>query len=127
MRYSIFQYSQEKLLEYSLDVTDALILNWFTDFFSGSMEKKIFEGKVFGWVKLSKVLEDLPCIGINSEKGIKRRFDNFVEQGILDRISVPTQEGKKTFYKPTPIYESLINTEQNRQKEEKRRTCKSKS
>ena len=100
MKYSIFQYSQEKLLEYNLDVIDALILSWFSDFFVGSMEKKIFKdesnntGKLFGWVKLSKVMEDLPCIGINSEKGIKRRFDNFVEKGILEQKSLITAKMK---------------------------------
>lgn len=118
MKYSIFQYSQEKLLENSLDVTDALILSWFADFFLTAMEKKVFkeqkngitENKLYGWVKLSKVLEDIPCIGINSEKGIKRRFDGFVEKGIMTRQSVITQNGKKTYYRPTEIYDELVNT-----------------
>ncbi len=126
MKYSIFQYSQEKLLEYSLDVTDALILSWFSDFFIGSMEKKIFKdensenGKLFGWIKLSKVMEDLPCIGINSEKGIKRRFDGFVEKGIMERKSLITQNGKKTYYRPTELYETLINTKAGKSEDSKR-------
>lgn len=87
------------------------------------MEKKIFKdegsknGKLYGWVKLSKVMEDLPCIGINSEKGIKRRFDGFVEKGIMERKSLITQNGKKTYYRPTELYESLINTKANQQTE----------
>ncbi len=116
MKYSIFQYSQEKLLENNLDVIDALLLSWFSDFFVGSMEKRIFRdegtenGKLYGWVKLSKVMEDLPCIGINSEKGIKRRFDSFVEKNIMERKTVITQNGKKAYYRPTELYEALINT-----------------
>lgn len=115
MKYSIFQFSQEKLLENSLDVIDALILSWFSDFFMTGMEKRVFEEKksekrLYGWVKLSKVLEDIPCIGINSEKGIKRRFDGFVEKGIMTRQSVITQNGKKTYYRPTDIYDELVNT-----------------
>lgn len=114
MKYSIFQFSQEKLLENGLDVIDALILSWFSDFFMTGMEKRIFKeesgGKLYGWVKLSKVLEDIPCIGINSEKGIKRRFDGFVEKGIMTRQFVITQNGKKTFYRPTEIYDELVNT-----------------
>lgn len=128
MKYSIFQYSQEKLLEYSLDVIDALILSWFSDFFVGSMEKKIFKdsknnNKLFGWVKLSKVMEDLPCLGINTEKGLKRRFDLFIEKGIMERNTVITQNGKKTYYRPTDVYETLINTkaEQNKNTEEQNR------
>lgn len=124
MRFSVFQYSQEKLLEHSLDVTDALILSWFSDFFMTGMEKKVFkehsesngitENKLYGWVKLSKVLEDIPCIGINSEKGIKRRFDGFVEKGIMTRQSIITQNGKKTYYRPTEIYDGLINSKTSR-------------
>jgi len=115
MRYSIFEFSQEKLVSLNLDVVDALLLNWFTNFFSGKMEKKIFtnsegEPRIFGWVKISKILEDLPVIGITSEKGIRLRFDSFVEKGILDRESVNTQKGKKSYYKTTSVYDSLINT-----------------
>ncbi len=115
MRFSIFEYSQEKLVSLGLDVTDALLLNWFVNFFCGKMEKQIFKEtdgttKIFGWVKTSKIIEDLPVIGITSEKGIRRRFDSFVEKGILERRTVQTQNGKKSFYKTTAIYDLLINT-----------------
>ena len=33
----------------------------------------------------SKIMEDLPVIGISTEKGIRNRFDAFVEKGILER------------------------------------------
>lgn len=87
MRFSIFEYSQEKLVSLGLDVADALLLNWFANFFSGKMEKRIFkdtcgQNKVFGWIRISKVQEDLPVLGISTEKGIRRRFDNFVEKGL---------------------------------------------
>lgn len=115
MRYSIFEYSQEKLVSLGLDVTDALLLNWFVNFFCGKMEKRIFKdannvSKLYGWVKSSKIIEDLPVIGISSEKGIRRRFDSFVEKGILEREILITQQGKKSYYKTTSIYDSLINT-----------------
>ena len=100
MRYSIFEYSQEKLVDLELDVIDALLLNWFANFFSGKMEKQIFKdengnSKIYGWVKISKIMEDLPVIGISTEKGIRNRFDSFVEKGILDRETINTQKGKK--------------------------------
>lgn len=114
MRYSILGFSQEKMLEYKLDPIDALLLDWFQIFFTGKMEKMIVDDngkqKIFGWVKISKVLEDLPCLGINSEKGIKRRFDVFVEKNILERKTVQKQSGKRSFYKATELFESLINT-----------------
>lgn len=115
MRYSIFEYSQEKLVSLNLDVVDALLLNWFANFFCGKMEKKIFKDadgnpKIYGWVKISKILEDLPVVGITSEKGIRVRFDSFVEKGILARETINTQKGKKSYYRTTSVYDSLINT-----------------
>lgn len=114
MRYSIFEFNQEKLLEYNLDVADALILNWFANFFIGGMEKRIFQdgnvNKIYGWIKISKIMEDLPVLGISTEKGIRRRLDHFVESGIMERETIQSQNGKKSFYKTTEVYESLINT-----------------
>lgn len=125
MRYSIFEYSQEKLVSLGLDVTDALLLNWFANFFCGKMEKQPFKDdggktKIYGWIKTSKVIEDLPVIGITSEKGIRKRFDTFVEKGILDRKTVSTHNGKKSYYRTTATYEALINTaaiQRNQEKE----------
>lgn len=114
MRYSIFEFNQEKLLEYNLDVADALILNWFANFFIGGMEKRIFQdgnvNKIYGWIKISKIMEDLPVLGISTEKGIRRRLDHFVESGIMERKTIQSQNGKKSFYKTTEVYESLVNT-----------------
>lgn len=125
MRFSVFAYSQEKLLEYGLDVTDALILDWFANFFIGKMEKRIFKDssdnpKIFGWVKISKIMEDLPVIGITSEKGIRRRFDAFVEKGLMQRETVITQGGKRSYYRTTELYDTLLNTKAAERQESKK-------
>ena len=114
MRYSIFEYSQEKLISFGLDITDALLLNWFANFFCGRMEKQIFKdgngnSKVFGWIKTSKIIEDLPVLEITSEKGIQKRLNAFVEKGLLERQILNTQKGKKSYYRTTILYESLKN------------------
>lgn len=125
MRFSVFAYSQEKLLEYGLDVTDALILDWFANFFIGKMEKRIFKdssdsSRIFGWVKISKIMEDLPVIGITSEKGIRRRFDAFVEKGLMQRETVITQGGKRSYYRTTELYDTLLNTKVSEKTESKK-------
>lgn len=125
MRFSVFAYSQEKLLEYGLDVTDALILDWFANFFIGKMEKRIFKdssdsSRIFGWVKISKIMEDLPVIGITSEKGIRRRFDAFVEKGLMQRETVITQGGKRSYYRTTEAYDTLLNTKASEKTESKK-------
>ena len=118
MRYSIFEYSQERLLENSLDVVDALILNWFVNFFSGKMEKRIFEEcdgskGLYGWVKPSKIMDDMPVIGIASDKGVRRRLDGLVDKGILNRKTVQFQTGKRSYYRTTELYDSLVNIKAN--------------
>lgn len=125
MRFSVFAYSQEKLLEYGLDVADALILDWFANFFIGKMEKRIFKdssdsSRIFGWVKISKIMEDLPVIGITSEKGIRRRFDAFVEKGLMQRETVITQGGKRSYYRTTELYDTLLNTKASEKTESKK-------
>ena len=125
MRFSVFAYSQKKLLEYGLDVTDALILDWFANFFIGKMEKRIFKdssdnSRIFGWVKISKIMEDLPVIGITSEKGIRRRFDAFVEKGLMQRETIITQGGKRSYYRTTELYDTLLNTKASEKTESKK-------
>ncbi len=125
MRFSVFAYSQEKLIEYGLDVTDALILDWFANFFIGKMEKRLFknlsgDARIFGWVKISKIMDDLPVIGITSEKGIRRRFDAFVEKGLMQRETVITQGGKRSYYRTTELYDTLLNTKACERQESKK-------
>lgn len=129
MRYSIFEYSQEKLISFGLDITDALLLNWFANFFCGRMEKQIFKdengnSKVFGWIKTSKIIEDLPVLEITSEKGIQKRLNAFVEKGLLERQILNTQKGKKSYYRTTILYESLINTSIKQNEEKKDNSVK---
>ena len=129
MRYSIFEYSQEKLISFGLDITDALLLNWFANFFCGRMEKQIFKdengnSKVFGWIKTSKIIEDLPVLEITSEKGIQKRLNAFVEKGLLERQILNTQKGKKSYYRTTILYESLINTSIKQNEEKKDNSIK---
>ena len=129
MRYSIFEYSQEKLISFGLDITDALLLNWFANFFCGRMEKQIFKdengnSKVFGWIKTSKIIEDLPVLEITSEKGIQKRLNAFVEKGLLERQILNTQKGKKSYYRTTILYESLINTSIKQNEEKKDNSAK---
>lgn len=126
MRFSVFAYSQEKLLEHGLDVTDALILDWFANFFIGKMEKRIFKdasgsARIFGWVKISKIMEDLPVIGITSEKGLRRRFDAFVSKGLMQRETVVTQNGKRSYYRTTELYDTLLNTKSAEKNESSRK------
>ncbi len=61
MKYTIEGFSQEKLVELNLDLTDAVILRWFVDLKdSGKMYSEIKENDKYYWLKYDAVIEDLP-------------------------------------------------------------------
>lgn len=117
MRTNVFNYSQQRLLELGLDIIDVTLLNWFVYFFASNnmytRTLKTSEGveRPFGWIKISKILEDLPVLGIATEKGIRRRLDYLVEIGVFERITVSSQQGKMSFYRTTELHDSLINSQ----------------
>jgi len=83
MKYTIEGYSQARLVELGLDNTDALILRWFSDFFLGGMDKRDIDGKQYGWVSYSKVMEELPCCGLTKPASVARRMKKLVDAGVL--------------------------------------------
>jgi hypothetical protein len=113
MRYSVFGFSQEKLVEYGLDVSDALILDWFQGFFTTGMQKRDINGKIFGWVKYSAIIHDLPVLNISSERAIQNRFENYVHKGLLEKDFSFSQMGKRTWFATTPRFEELFNSQVN--------------
>lgn len=91
-------FSQAKLIEYDMDLTDALILRWFVDFKdTGKMASRIVEEKMYYWVKYDSLLEDVPIIGINNKRTIERRLLKMAESGVLTHITIK-EGGTFSFY-----------------------------
>lgn len=92
MKYTIEGFSQEKLLEYKLNVIDALILRWFLDFAAcGKMKRLVQENEehvknVYYWVDYQAILDEFPAMDISNTKSIQNRFNKYVEIGLLDKI-----------------------------------------
>lgn len=87
MKYTIEGFSQKKLIDMSLDVSDALILRWFMDFSAtGSMKSVINDGKTYFLVRYEGIIRDIPLLGISSTKGIANRFNKYVELGLMERL-----------------------------------------
>lgn len=111
MKYTIEGFSQEKLVQLSLDTADALILRWFVDFSgSGNMKRIFFNNTIYYLVLYKGILEDLPILGITSTKAIGNRFDKYVQKGLLKKTYKRYGNGTLLFFSPTPL---LLNLQYN--------------
>ena len=106
MKYTIEGFSQAKLVELKLNAVDALILRWYVDFLP-NMTTIDFNGKRYTWVKYSAVIADLPSIEITNNQVIARRFDKFVNAGIMEK-HVERNGGNFTCFRLTEEYLSLV-------------------
>lgn len=102
MKYTVEGFLQEKLVTLDLDLSDALILRWFIDFAgTGCMRSLIYNHAVYYFVKYSGVIADLPVLGIGSTKGVGKRFDRYVEKGLLLKETRRKGFGTLLFFAPT--------------------------
>lgn len=85
MKYTIAGFNQAKIIEYGLDLIDAYILRWYVDFLP-KLSRIENSGRSYYWVKYQQIIEDLPCLGINNREVIARRFNKFIEAGIMDKF-----------------------------------------
>lgn len=104
MRYYVFGFNQDKMVEYGINFNDAALLRWFLDFReTNKMDTVTIKDDINGtttnyyWILYKKVIEDLPAIGINNTKTVARHFDKLVEKGIL-RKHVKLEGGTFTFF-----------------------------
>lgn len=106
MKYTIFGFSQEKVLNLcdehqSIDERDLMILRWIMDFYFGGMEKLVIDGVEYGWVSYSYVCDELPIMHLNPE-AVRRRLKKLVKFGLLYHQKVKNSEvGTRAYYRPT--------------------------
>ncbi len=81
MKY-IFEFEQEKAVEFGLDIEDLLILRWLK-WFEPEMNAKEIEGKFYYWVNYEKLLKDLPILRFSSKDRLYRKLNELVQKGIL--------------------------------------------
>ena len=83
MRTYIFNYEQEQALKLGLGVRELLILDYLQRFVdSGTMNKKLIDGKMFYLVAYRKVLSDLPILRIQ-ERQLRNIFRILAERKII--------------------------------------------
>ena len=113
MRYSVLGYNQELAIQYGLDLTDLMLLNYIqTACGSTTMKHKLDDiGQSYVWISHSKLQEDLPILNI-AEGTLKNKLSVLKREGFIQSIQVSNEEsrGSKTYYGITAKTESMLYT-----------------
>ncbi|QLY77825.1 hypothetical protein [Clostridium intestinale] len=110
MKYTIFGFSQKKLIEFKLDLLDALILRYFIDFKdTDKMASEIFENDKFYWVDYASLLKAIPIANVQKDR-VYRRLKKMVDVGIL-KHHTKKAAGTYSFYATGLKYGELIDTD----------------
>ncbi|WP_099192274.1 hypothetical protein [Tepidibacter mesophilus] len=114
MKYTIHGFSQQRLIDLGLDITDTLILRYFVDFKdSGNMKKEMFDGEFYYWVRYEKLMEELPILKLTKVDSIYRRFKKLAKAEVLNHRT-KKNNGVYSFYKLGINYYSLISNGNNK-------------
>lgn len=93
MKYSIAGFSQQKLIDHDIDLTDAHILRWILDFMP-NMKKHTVNQKQYVWLKQSYFLAEMPVCGIKSRQGLDKRLVKMVEKGFMEKMHITHKGGR---------------------------------
>ena len=117
MKYTIFEFNQEKAVEYNLDIEDLLLLQWITDFTTRIPAKIINEEKYY-WIKYEELLKDLPILRFSSKDRLYRKLNELVQKGILIHQTVRVG-GTYSYYGFGENYSKLLSEERRREEQQK--------
>lgn len=108
MKNTISGFNQFKLIEFKLDLVDALLLRYFVDFKdTNSMSTIIHNNKPYYWLKYDHLKADLPIIGINSNVVLRRRLKKLEDCGVLEHYH-SLEGGSYSYYAIGPKYTELL-------------------
>jgi uncharacterized phage protein (TIGR02220 family) len=108
MKYTIEGFDQERLIELSIGLDEAVILRWLIDFSHSDDMVKIYEdNRIWYWVKYSGILKDIPIIA-GSKKTIQRKLYNLVKSGVLEHKTIK-KKGTFSYYSINEdVYKTLV-------------------
>ncbi|MBS5986471.1 hypothetical protein [Clostridium sp.] len=108
MKHTISGFNQSKLIEYGLDLKDALLLRYFVDFRDAdSMSMIIVEGKPYYWLNYKHLKEDIPIIGINNNDSLRKRLKKLENCKVLGHYH-KLEGGSYSYYCLGENYKYLI-------------------
>lgn len=113
MKFTVMGFSQKRLVELDLDLTDAMILRWIVDFFSTKKIRKFVVGdECFFWLDYKHLLSDLPVLSMKKDT-LYRRLKKMVDAGLIEHHCERTGGGNFSCYRFVPdVYGSLVGSDQ---------------
>lgn len=99
MKYTINGYSQEKLIEYGVDLSSSLILRVIADMYTGNSKKieyKIIEDDKYMWCTYDYLIEQIPILG--TERTLIRKIESLIEKKILKKKILSQKKGRTGRY-----------------------------
>lgn len=84
MKHNVIGFSQQKAMEFGLDLKDLIILKHIMDFInSGKMVEREIDGEIYYWLKQDRLLEELPILNIGGSTVLRRRLKRLVKLNVL--------------------------------------------
>lgn len=112
MKYTLYGFSQNKAIEFGLDLNDLAILRYIVDFKdSKNMSTEVVDGECYYWVKYEGILKELPILKIKKDS-IYRRLKAMCEIGILKHKTFK-RAGTYSYYTLGPKYIELVSSDSN--------------
>lgn len=111
MKYTINGFSQEKLIEYGIDLSSSLILRVIADMYTSNSKKlefKLLDDDKYMWCTYGYLLDQIPILG--TERTLIRKIDSLIEKNILKKKILGQRKGKLGRYLYISLgenYESL--------------------
>ena len=127
MKYTVYGYNQNRLMEHELDGNDALLLKTIMDIYSSSSEKLSYilvDEEKYVWLTYKYISQEIPVLG--SVRTIMRKIDNLIKKEILKKVVVNSKNGNTGTYMylaPGKNYSSFLDWDFKKQEEENNFVC----
>lgn len=99
MKKNIMAFDQAVLVGDGITPSEVIFMDWFLQFFgSPAMEYIQEDGVLYGKIRRSYVIEQLPILGLTSEKSVSRLILSLIEKGYLKKVVRTDRDKRSTLY-----------------------------
>ncbi len=108
MRYTILGFKQSELTKYDLSMNEVLLLDYIYSAIASPRMNHVYQNDCYYvWLNHSKILEDLPILGISNDR-LKRVLKHLCDVGLLTTyVEHHVGAGSKTYYAITSACEDM--------------------
>ena len=112
MKYTIYEFNQAKAIEFELDITDLLILNYIRNFYPRMLKKQIEDKNgclhEYVWFNYGSFIEEYPILKIEKNNTISKRLWNMAKNGLILKYCERNKKGSFSYVSLTDKFFELI-------------------